>query len=216
MKTFTANRAYTIALLTAATTLCVAAVSTAAPTGHTRAHARGANDARHHKTRTPRGPRGPQGSQGPQGPQGPSGPAGPQGPTGAAGANGRGNIFNASLRINQANTTVFDQNGVRIEASCPSGFLALLVTPETTSDHNIVENTVFDDLAQKTLYYDNFVVEGNTQVDMLDGDSGGDDYNGLLTVRLDPGGQLTFIQWWASGGNNHPQGSCLVGGTASY
>jgi hypothetical protein len=150
------------------------------------------------------GPAGSQGSQGPQGPQGPGG------------ANGRGIVFNASLRINQQSTTVFDQNGVRIDASCPGGALALFVTPETVSDHNIVENTVFDNLAKATLYFSSFVVEGNTQVDMLDGDTGGDDYNGLLTVRLDPGGQITFIQWWASGGNNHPQGNCLVGGTASY
>jgi hypothetical protein len=171
---------------------------------------------RAHEARRKRRARGPRGPRGLQGQPGASGPPGPQGPAGPPGANGHGNVFNASLRFNQASTTVFEQNGVRVEASCTGGFLSLFVTPETVSDHNIVENTVFDDLGQKTLYFDNFAVEGNTQVDMLDGDSGGDDYNGLLTVRLDPTGQLTFIQWWASGGNNHPQGTCFVGGTASY
>ncbi|MFZ1925049.1 MAG: hypothetical protein WAU42_02795 [Solirubrobacteraceae bacterium] len=156
------------------------------------------------------------GLNGKNGGSGPAGAPGSQGPQGPAGANGGDDVFNTSLRINQPSTTVFDQNGVRIEASCPDAELDLFVTPETTSDHNIIENTVFDNAAQATLYYDSFSVEGGTQVNMLDGDVGVDDYNGLLTVRLDPGGQITFIQWWASGGKDHPQGNCLVGGTASF
>ncbi len=155
------------------------------------------------------------GLNGRNGGPGPSGPQGPGGPQGPAGANGRGNVFNEPLKVNQS-STVFNQNGVKIEASCPGGRLELFVTPETASDHNIIENTVFDNFAGQTLYFDSFGVDGGTVVDMLDGDEGIHDYNGLLTVRLDPGGQITFIQWWASGGNNHPQGICFVGGTASY
>lgn len=125
-------------------------------------------------------------------------------------------MFNASLRTNQGNTLIYAQYGVRIEASCIGGILALFVIPESTGNFNIVEDTVFDNLAGTTNYLDGLAVGGNTEVDMLAGGSGADDFNGLLTVRLDPGGQLSFIQWWASGGNNHPLGNCLVGGTASY
>jgi hypothetical protein len=113
------------------------------------------------------------------------------------------------------NTVIYNQNGLELQASCLGGSVSLTATPQGI-DHNIVENTVFDNLAGSTSYYSNLNVPAGTAVDLLNGKPGVDDFNGLLTVRTNQGGLLTFIQWWATGGNNFAQGTCLVGGTASY
>jgi hypothetical protein len=161
------------------------------------------------------GASGPAGPGGPAGPAGTAGPGGPAGHVGPAGPPGRGIPFQFALSANAAVRAVFAQNGVQIEAGCPGGGLQLYVKA-VGGDHNIIEDTAFDDSeggAPHGFSLPNF--ERETQVDMLAGDTGFHDYNGLLAVRT-LAGQMTTVQWFAKGSGNTPQGFCVGGGTASY
>lgn len=154
------------------------------------------------------------GLNGRNGAPGPAGPAGPGGPAGPAGAPGRGVPFEFALPTNASVTTVFNQNGVEIEAGCTNGSLQLDVRPQG-GDHNIIEDTAFDNSeggVPHGISQPNYEI--NTPLDMLNGDSGFHDYNGLLVVRT-IAGQMTTIQWWAMGSANTPQGDCVGGGSAS-
>lgn len=151
---------------------------------------------------------------GTNGKNGAPGPGGPQGAPGASGAPGRGVPFSFALNTNTPLATVFNQNGVKIEAGCTNGALQLDVRPQD-GDHSIVEVTTFDNdeggVPRAVSIPD---AEVNVPIDMLVGDSGLRDYNGLLAVRT-LSGEMTTFQWWAMGSSNTPQGDCVGGGTAS-
>jgi hypothetical protein len=158
-----------------------------------------------------RGPRGKRGKRGRRGPRGPRGAAGAQGPQGAPGV---GIQFGEALPTDTPPITVFNQSGLKIEARCSGGVLALTARP-TAGDHNIIQATSFDNSeAGKTRSVSQPDLAVNLPVDMLAGGSGIHDYNGLLSLRT-LAGEVVTVQWFAMSSLYTSQGDCVVAGTAS-
>lgn len=158
--------------------------------------------------------RGPRGRRGPRGKRGRQGPPGPAGSTGAQGPPGMGIQFSVTLATNVDPRTVYEGSGIRIEAGCSGGAVQMNVRA-TSGDHNIIEDTSFDNLESgksRSASAPNWEV--NIPIDMLAGGNGLHDYNGLLSVR-ELNGEVVTVQWFAMGSSFTPQGDCVVGGTAS-
>jgi len=152
---------------------------------------------------------GKQGATGPTGATGPSGATGPTGPAGPPGPPGNG-AFGGELRAGTGTTTLFDQNGALVEASCSNADAATLsVRAEgAEGNHNTVAYTTF--AGSEILDGGSSAVAGNERVPILQEYIGS--ANGLIGVRTS-GGAITTIQWFAIPSS---LGDCIVGGTASY
>jgi hypothetical protein len=113
-------------------------------------------------------------------------------------------------------TTVFNQNGVEIQAGCKNGAVELTLKPQGGQDHSAIEITSFDNTeggVPRGISLPDTPV--NVSISMLPEPASYHDFNGLLAIRT-LGGAMTTVQWFAIGSVNSSQGECVGGGTAAF